>query len=95
MFDMNLEEDYELGASYRLLISSFPFTSIDISDVVDFPDFDERFAYDGDDLGPIYQKEATNFKVWAPLAESVSLRLIDLNNDEKIIPMVREERLSR
>ena len=92
MFDMNLEEDYELGASYRLLISSFPFTSIDISDVVDFPDFDNRFAYDGDDLGPIYQKEATNFKVWAPLAESLSLRLIDLNNNEKIIPMVREER---
>ena len=92
LFDMSLDEDYELGSSYRLLVSSFSFTNIDISDVVDFPDFDNRFAYDGDDLGSIYQKEATDFKVWAPLAESLSIKLIDLNNQEKILPMTREDR---
>ena len=92
LFDMNLDEDYELGASYRLMVSTFPFINIDVSDVVDFPDFDKRYAYDGDDLGPIYTKEATNFKVWAPLAESLSIRLIDCENNEKIIPMNREER---
>ena len=91
ILDLNLDEDFELGATYRLLVSSFPFVNIDISDVVDFPDFDERFAYEGDDLGPIYTAHATDFKVWTPLAESCSLKLIDLNNNVKILPMKRED----
>ena len=88
-FDVYLNEDYELGASYRLLLDSFPMTNIDISEVVDFPDFDDRYAYDGDDLGSIYSKKETTFTVWAPLAESLYLKLIDLNGQEKIIPMLR------
>ena len=89
-FDVYLNEDYELGASYRLLLDSFPMTNIDISEVVDFPDFDDRYAYDGDDLGSIYSKKETTFTVWAPLAESLYLKLIDLNGQEKIIPMLRD-----
>ncbi len=92
LFDISLEEDYELGASYRLLIDSFPFTNIDISDVVDFSDFDERFYYEGDDLGPIYQKDHTSFKVWAPLAESLYIKLISPNNETKILLMNREDK---
>ena len=89
-FDVYLNEDYELGASYRLLLDSFPMTNIDISEVVDFPDFDDRYAYDGDDLGSIYSKKETAFTVWAPLAESLYLKFIDLNGQEKIIPMLRD-----
>ena len=89
-FDVNLNEDYELGASYRLLLDSFPMTNIDISEVVDFPDFDDRYAYNGDDLGSIYSKKETTFTVWAPLAESLYLKLIDLEGKESILPMNRE-----
>ena len=92
LFDVSLDEDYELGTSYRLLVDTFPFTNIDISEAVDFPDFDERFYYEGDDLGPIYQKEKTSFKVWAPLAESLFLKLIDRNNNVNILPMQREDK---
>ena len=91
-FDLTLDEDYELGASYRLLVGSFPLTNIDATDAVDFPDFDERFYYEGDDLGAIYTKEQTSFKVWAPLAESLFIKLIDLNNEIKILPMKREDK---
>ena len=91
-FDIALDEDYELGASYRLLVGTFPYASIDISDVVDFNDFDERFAYNGDDLGSIYKKEATNFAVWAPLAESVNLELVDHKGNRKVLEMNRTER---
>ena len=90
LFDLSLDEDYELGASYHLLVDTFPFINVDVSEVVDFPDFDERYYYEGDDLGPIYQKEKTSFKVWAPLAESVFIKLIDLENNVKILPMNRE-----
>ena len=89
-FDILLNEDYELGASYRLLLDSFPMTNIDISEAVDFPDFDERYAYDGDDLGAIYSKKETTFTVWAPLAESMYLKLIDLSGNEKLLNMKRD-----
>ena len=90
-FDINLDENYELGASYRLLVGSLPYATIDISDVVDFPDFDERYFYSGNDLGSIYEKDHTTFTVWAPLAESVTLELFDLKNNKKLLEMVRED----
>ena len=91
-FDVTLDEDYELGASYRLLVGTLPYASIDISGVVDFPDFDERFTYNGNDLGSIYKKDQTTFTVWAPLAESADLELVDTKNNKQILPMVREDR---
>ena len=89
-FDISLEDDYELGASYHLLVSSLPLTNVDASDAVDFDDFDERYGYDQDDLGSIYSKKETIFTVWAPLAETMFLKLIDLNKQEKIYKMNRE-----
>ncbi|MBP5574903.1 MAG: type I pullulanase [Bacilli bacterium] len=94
-FDINLSEDYELGASYRLLLDTFPFVSIDVSDAVDFPDFDDRYGYDGDDLGSIYSKKQTSFTVWAPLAESMFLKLINLSNQEMLLPMKRDNGVYR
>ena len=91
-FDISIDEDYELGAKYRLLIDTLPFATIDISDVTDFIDFDEKYAYDGDDLGSIYQKDETSFAVWAPLAEAVFLRLKSPNNEEKVLAMKRSDR---
>ena len=91
-FDISLNEDYELGASYRLLLNSFSIINIDVSEAVDFPDFDDRFSYEKDDLGAIYQKHATTFTVWAPLAESLLLRLISPSNEEKLLAMNREDK---
>ena len=91
-FDIYLDEDYELGASYRLLVGTLPYANIDISEVVDFQDFDNRFAYNGDDLGSIYKKNETSFAVWAPLAESVSLELVDIKNTRQVLEMARSER---
>ena len=91
-FDVLLDEDYELGAAYRLLIGTLPFATIDTADVVDFHDFDERFAYDGDDLGSIYRKSETNFAVWAPLAEFVDLKLFTPDGETKILPMTRSDK---
>ncbi len=91
-FDIQLDEDYELGASYRLLIGSLPFNTVDTSSVVDFPDFDERYAYEGDDLGSIYSKEETNFAVWAPLAEFMDVKLFLPNGEVKILPMTRSDK---
>ena len=91
-FEICLNEDYELGASYRLLLDTLPMVNIDVSDVVNFADFDERYAYNGDDLGSIYHKKETSFTVWAPLAESLLLKLVGPKDETKILPMKREDR---
>ena len=38
-------------------------------------EFDERYAYDGKDLGAVCREGRTVFKVWSPMAERVQLRL--------------------
>lgn len=38
-------------------------------------EFDERFRYDGKDLGAVCTGEGTVFKVWSPLAERIVLHL--------------------
>ena len=37
--------------------------------------FEQQYTYTGNDLGAIYQKEKTSFRVWAPTANNVTLRL--------------------
>lgn len=38
-------------------------------------DFDEKYAYEGKDLGALCKPQGTNFKLWAPFAERVELCL--------------------
>lgn len=45
----------------------------------------DKFAYDGDDLGAVYSKQSTSFKVWSPKATAVSVSLYE-TGDEKEDP---------
>ena len=38
-------------------------------------EFEDKYTYTGSDLGITYTKESTTFKVWAPTAEKVMLKL--------------------
>ena len=90
LFELNLNEDYELGRHYRLICESLIATDIDASEAIYFPDFDDKYFYEGDDLGNNYSKEATEFVVWTPLSSATFLKLIDLNNKETLHQMKRE-----
>lgn len=46
-------------------------------------EFDEKFRYDGKDLGAICSKEGTVFKVWCPLADRVELHLYEDGGSEE------------
>jgi pullulanase len=48
-----------------------------------FSDIDAKYTYNGDDLGAVYAKDKTVFKVWAPLAENVTVILYHTCRDEK------------
>ncbi len=43
--------------------------------IVNTAQFASRFAYHGNDLGPVYHKEYTDFAVWAPTANEILLKL--------------------
>ena len=73
--DFRLERPLELGHSYVLLVSGYGEAPLDVSEATSFPDFDEKYFYGGDDLGALYRKEGTSFKVWAPLASNVMLKV--------------------
>ncbi len=43
-------------------------------------DFENEFTYNGDDLGFTYSSEKTSFRVWAPTAESMTLKRYESGN---------------
>ena len=40
-------------------------------------DFEDQYTYEGDDLGATWSQEQTNFRVWAPTADAVTVMLYD------------------
>lgn len=90
--DILLDEDYELGKNYRLLVGDLSFTNIDLSDAVYFSDFDDRYFYNGDDLGNNYHKDYTEFVMWAPLASTVCVKLLGPNEEFIYQELKREDK---
>ena len=66
-----------------------------MSEMYSTPDFEAAFTYHGSDLGAVWSKEKTAFRLWAPTAKAVSLRLYhggDVAHHDLIaeVPMVRD-----
>ena len=69
------EEEIVLGYDYRVESSEEESVYLDLDDYVQSEEFDQKYAYDGDDLGPSYTPTSTEFRLWSPLAEKVILKL--------------------
>ena len=54
-------------------------------------DFDKKYYYPGNDLGPTYTKRNTTFKLWAPTSTGVLLKLIH-GESTYIYEMQRDEK---
>ncbi|MCH3910156.1 MAG: type I pullulanase [Bacilli bacterium] len=72
--DYHLSSPLELGHSYMVAIRDFGRIALDVNEATSFPDFDSKYAYDGDDLGANCTKTRTSFALWAPLASAVLLK---------------------
>lgn len=55
--------------------------------------FEKKYTYEGNDLGAVWTKEETNFRVWAPTAEHVTLNLYQSGNAaaEDLLEQIRME----
>ena len=91
IFELEMEKEYVYGHRYVVVLEGFPLVNLDVSEAINFPDFDRDFTYDGDDLGAIYHVEKTDFSVWAPLASQVILR-IEIDGKWEKYPMARTEK---
>jgi len=77
---ITLEEPIDLSKQHTLRADlgeeDMAETPIGLQGVYDSDEFHEEYGYDGD-LGALYTEEETEFKLWAPLANSVDLNLYE------------------
>lgn len=68
-------------------------TDLQIGAVIRTTAFDEKFYYDGMDLGVSCREHLTGFKLWAPTATQVKVKVCPPDgSNEEIIKMKREEK---
>lgn len=88
-----LSEPIRLGEHYNLMTPTFGVIPLNVDAVATFPGFDEAFAYDGDDLGATYHPRATSFRLWAPVASNVYLKIkLPKHREFTLYEMERQEK---
>ncbi|MEH7181309.1 type I pullulanase [Neobacillus vireti] len=88
-----LSEEISFGHPYWILDEHGGKTDLQIGAVIRTGAFDERFFYDGNDLGVKCEANQTQFKIWAPTAAQVKVKLRKANSTfSEIIKMRREEK---
>ncbi|MBY0098952.1 type I pullulanase [Mesobacillus maritimus] len=73
----------QIGSSYNIKDEYGGQTDLQVGAVIRTKEFDEAFYYSGDDLGVTLRSNKTVFKVWAPTATQVKLKI---SADEKSSP---------
>lgn len=77
IYTLSTNEPIDFSKSYQIYDQDRNHTPLQFRRIVQKPIFDELFNYDEEDLGAHYEKQATEFKFWAPISETVHLHLED------------------
>jgi pullulanase len=92
-YECRLDFPIEIGQRYIIFEEHGAFTDLQIGAVIRTMEFDNRYYYDGEDLGVTYDKQRTVFKLWAPTATEVKLKLWSEKNPEpQMLSMTRAEK---
>lgn len=88
-----LAEEISFGVPYWITNEHGGKTDLLIGAVIRTESFDEKFYYDGNDLGVKVESNDTSFKLWAPTATQVKLKLRPQDGSyAEIVKMKREDR---
>lgn len=81
-----------LEARYELAHPTHGRAPVSLGRVLDSPAFAKLFTYTGSDLGAAYTPQATTFRVWAPTAKAVSVKLYETSqgNQGKVYAMKKD-----
>ncbi|PLS02028.1 type I pullulanase [Neobacillus cucumis] len=86
------EGEITFGKPYWIFDEHGGKTDLQIGAVIRTEPFDEKFYYTGDDLGVTFPTGQTSFKLWAPTATGVKLKLRPpANGYAEIVKMKRED----
>ena len=88
-FDFAFQPGFQFGTAYAVVIESYGMQPLILDALVQHPNFELAYTYDGDDLGSTYYPTMTSFKVWAPIASQVLLKLYE---DDRLTGMYMMER---
>ena len=69
---ITLKDKADEFGKYKIDINGLAF-DVEVPDYFSTEEFEDKYAYDGDDLGATWSKDSTTFKVWAPTATTVKL----------------------
>ena len=86
------EKEIVLGTDYKIESSEEENVYLDLDDYVLTNEFDDKYAYDGDDLGVRYTPTSSEFKLWSPIADKVYLKLEKGENNFVLYSMSRGDR---
>lgn len=65
-----------MAKEYTLVYDGYDY-KVAMPSVYSSDEFEDKYTYDGDDLGAVWTKEKTTFKVWAPTADQVEVCLYE------------------
>ena len=91
-----------MAKEYTLVFDGYDY-KVAMPSIYSSEEFENQFTYEGDDLGAVWTKEKTTFKVWAPTADKVEVCLYEsgevkeeaANQQEstiKTLPMTKGEK---
>ncbi|WP_239519343.1 type I pullulanase [Bifidobacterium ramosum] len=83
-------EELNVTKPYTVTIDDYGTQTVALGDIVRSDAFDQKYAYDGDDLGATYTAEKTTFKLWAPTATQVTLRAYDSTDPDADVVNIRK-----
>ena len=103
IIDLNVEEVTSLGDYEKLIVTFDAYIDLSqtyyVSDEFDFktelfvgkivrsPLFDQIYYYKKNDLGYVYTKEFTKFKIWSPVAKGIKLELVSPKGKTEFIDL--------
>ena len=70
---VNLVEQVRIGTAYTISHPVYGLQESDLGSLWDLQTFNDQYYYSGNDLGNTYSAAHTDFRVWAPTADSVDL----------------------
>lgn len=88
-YECEFQDEFVFGKSYVVFHQYARSTPLICAGVVKTSAFDEKFYYEGNDLGCVYTRRRTTFKLWAPTAYRVWLHL-EHNGHTRMLEMQRD-----
>ena len=75
-YDLTIAKELETSRNYRVGFEDQEY-QINMPIVYSTQEFEDKYTYEGDDLGAVYGKDKTTFRLWAPTAEAAYVNLYE------------------